>query len=253
MQLNFNAQNVPVLENNEVLPAGWYNVKIVESKGEQTKDQTGFYLALSFEILDGSFAGRKVFTHVNLENKNPVAKEIGYKTLSSICHCTGVIQLQDSQQLHGIPLAVRVSVRAASKGADGKDYDASNEVKGYRKFDQTVPSTSNTQAPTGQQWQAPVPPQPTFQAPPVQAQPQWQAPPAAPVQQPAWQPPVAPAQSSMPWMQQPTQQQAPVQQPAAAPHAPSHAGFQGQPAPAQQQPTPAATSATPPWMQQPAG
>lgn len=271
MQFNFNASNVPVLENNETLPAGWYNVKIVESKGEQTKDQTGYYLAVTFEILDGTYAGRKVFTNINLQNKNPVAQEIGYKTMSSICHCVGVIQVSDTQQLHGIPLAVRLSVRAAGRGADGKDYDASNEVKGYRKFDPAVPSTSGAvpvannatsgfQAPPvphgtafapqqapAQQWQQPVQSPMSAPAYPPQNQPApggWTPPVAAPAPQPGY-PVAVPQQAEMPWMQP---QPAPAQQ-----HAPSHAGFQGQPAPAAPQPTPAVAQVAPPWMQQPAG
>jgi len=173
------------------------------------------------------------FFLISLQNKNPVAVEIGYKTLSAICHAVGVIQVQDSQQLHGRPLQLKVSLRAAGPGADGKYYEASNEVKGYKAADAGAPVAGAPVggAPAWANQQAPAAPQ--YAPPPAQAAPQY----APPVQQ------QAPA--AQPW-QQPAQQQAPVQQAAPQPWAP----------PAQQAPAPVAApqqaaAPTPPWQAAP--
>ena len=130
--LNFDARTVAPNEAFEPIPAGWYNGKIVESEMKATANGQGAFLALTIQIIDGQYANRKVFDRLNLQNQNAVAQEIAYRTLSAICHATGVIQVTDSSQLHGIPMQVKVSLRPAGPGNDGKMYEANNEVKGYK-------------------------------------------------------------------------------------------------------------------------
>ena len=63
---------------------------------------------------------------LNLNNPNQIAVDIAQRTLSAICHATGVMTPQHSSELHDKPLVVKVAVKAA----DGQ-YSASNEIKGY--------------------------------------------------------------------------------------------------------------------------
>lgn len=227
-QLNFDASTVSPSESIEAIPAGWYNAQIDQSEMKPTKDGSGAYLELRFSVLDGQYANRKVFTRLNLRNSNPVAQEIAYKQLSAICHATGVMQVQDSQQLHGRPLKIKVKVRAASG-----DYEASNEISSFKNINEQVdgPVGGAPAAAGGAPWaQQPA-------AAPVTPAQQFAPPAAAPAQAaPAWQPPAA----QQPWAQQPAPQAAPVQQPAPQP--------QASPAPAQAASQPA--GAVPPWMQQ---
>jgi hypothetical protein len=178
--LNFNANTVAPQEAFDVLPAGWYNVRITGSEMKPTKDGTGSYLSLTMTVIDGKAANRKVFDRLNLNNKNPKAVEIAYQTLSSICHATGIIQLQDSTQLHGIPMQVKLKVRPAEGG-----YSESNETNGYKAVEGgAVVGGSPAQAPA---WAAPSQPP--------------QQPAAAPAAQP-WQAAAAPqasASASPPW------------------------------------------------------
>lgn len=240
-QLSFDATTVPPSEPIEAIPAGWYNAQIDQSEMKPTKDDSGAYLELRFSILDGQYVNRKVFTRLNLRNANPVAQEIAYRQLSAICHATGVMQVQDSQQLHGRPLKIKVKVRAASG-----DYEASNEISAFKNIDEQVdgPVGGAPAAAGGAPWAqqpaaAPQAAQPA--AAPVAPAQQFAPPAAAPAPAaPAWQPPAA----QQPWAQQPAPQAAPqaapVQQPASQP--------QAAPAPAQAAPQPA--GAIPPWMQQ---
>jgi hypothetical protein len=252
-QLNFDASQVAPSEALEAIPAGWYNAQMTASEMKPTSDGTGAYLQAEFTVLSGDYAGRKLFDRINLQNKNPVAVEIGYKTLSAICHAVGVIQVQDSQQLHGRPLQLKVSLRAAGPGADGKHYEASNEVKGYKGMDGAGVPMAGAPAGGAPSW-AP-------QAPAQQAAPQY-APPAAPAPQ-QWAPPAQPAAAAPPQWQQPAPQapQAPAPQqwappaPQAAP-APQQAAptppWQGQPAaqaPAVGQPVAQSNAPVPPWAQ----
>ncbi|AIM40604.1 hypothetical protein [Vibrio phage VpKK5] len=125
--LNFNAAQVDPAQSFDPIPAGWYTVKINESEMKPTKNGQGAYLELEMEVLDGQYAGRKIWDRLNLQNQNQTAVEIAYRTLSAICHATNVIQCQDSQQLHNIPMEAKVIVRAATE-----QYEASNEIRGYR-------------------------------------------------------------------------------------------------------------------------
>lgn len=217
--LNFDARSVPPAEILEPVPAGWYNVKIVESEMKPTSSGRGAYLALTLQILDGQFANRKLFDRLNLENENATAKEIAWRTFSSICYATGVIQVQNTDQVHGIPLQCRVTIRPAGPGSDGKMYDAQNEVKNYRKIESTQPTM-----PPGAFGAAFQPPG-TPTAPPQPAFPQ-AAPPPMP---PSFAPPVVP------------QHPAPVPAMPPVPTPPSFAG--------NAQPGAAAPSPVPPWAQ----
>jgi len=215
-QLNFDARQVDPELSFEPLPAGWYNVMIVESEMRPTKDGNGAYLQLTLKVVDGQYAGRQVFDRLNLQNMNPVATEIAYRRLSAYCHATGIIQVQDSQQLHGIPFKARVSVRTDATGR----YEPTNEVKAVKHINEDT----GTAAPTAQQG---------FQAQAQQFPQQGFQPPQQAPQQPA---------------QQPAPQQA--QEQGGAPTPPWVQGQQAaQSAP---QPTPQATPAagpTPPWAQ----
>lgn len=268
-QLNFNATNVEPDAGTPVpVPAGVYNVMVDESDVKPTSNGSGAYLQVRYNILDGQYAGRKLFDRFNIQNQNPVAQEIGYKQLSALAHAVNVLHIQDSAQLHGIPLQVKVKIRAASG-----DYEASNEVSG--RFAAGTHATGSTGSapvaggsPFGQQ-QAPAQAQGMpagwgqgQQAAPA-AQPWGQAQ-QAPVEQPAQQ--QVQQQVQQPWgqqapAQQPVQQAAPVQQPWAngtveqAPaqaqqaiqQAQNQAPIVGQPAAHQLQPGQTAQQATPPW------
>lgn len=244
-QLQFDARSVaPDTGTPEAIPAGWYNVIIDQSENKPTNDGQGMYLEARYNVLDGQYAGRKVFSRFNLRNVNPQAQEIAYKQLSAVCHAVGVLQVQDSQQLHNMPMKIKVSKRDPQPKINkdtgqptGEYYDASNDVKAWKNINEPVDT-----APAG----APAMPMGHAMPAAAPAAPQgWGAPAAAPAQAAApapWQggaPAGAPAQ---PWAAQP---------PAAAPAQPWQGG---PPAGAPQQqwaPPPVAAPAQPQHPQQP--
>lgn len=176
-QLNFNAATVPPSSAFELLPAGWYNVRMTASEMKPTQDGAGSYLNLTFTVDDGPFKGRKIFDRLNLNNKNATAVKIAYESLSAICHATGVIQLQDSTQLHGLLMMCKVKV----KPAEGK-YSENNEVAGYKAVEGGSGVAQSQPAPAWvqpSQSQAPTPPAPAWtpaaapQQPVAPAAPPW--------------------------------------------------------------------------------
>lgn len=135
----FDATNIEPREALDVLPAGKYPVAVTESEWQKTKKQDGTMLVLTMTVIDGPYKGRKVWDRLNLDNPNAQAMEIAQKTLSAICHATGVMKVSDSTQLHDIPLLATVRV---SDGPNGPN----NEVKGYAKLDGAQPIASTAPA-----------------------------------------------------------------------------------------------------------
>jgi len=106
----FDASSVAPSSNYDVLPPGKYLGQIVASEMRPTKDGTGQYLYLEVDILEGQYAGRKLFDRLNLVNANPDTVEIAKRTLSSICRAVGKMQVSNSEQLHLIPITLDVRV-----------------------------------------------------------------------------------------------------------------------------------------------
>jgi hypothetical protein len=127
MELNgFNANEIEPQASREPIPAGWYKAVITESIEKPTKAQTGSYLQMTLEVIEGEHAGRKAFERLNLNNPNQQAVEIAQRTLSSICRAIGVMTPRTSQDLHDKPFMVKIKVKPAANG-----YDAGNEIAEY--------------------------------------------------------------------------------------------------------------------------
>lgn len=139
--LNFNAATVEPQGTFEVLPKGKYLAMIIASELKPTKQRNGEYLQLTLEIIDGAVGkGRKLFDRLNIRNSNKVAEDIAQRQLSAICHAVGVIELNDSEQLHNIPLYVDLGIE------DNDDYGPQNRIKSYSSAN-GQPSVQMTAAP----------------------------------------------------------------------------------------------------------
>ena len=109
-------------------------------------------------ILDGKLTGQKLFDRLNLVNNNQQAVDIAQRTLSAICHATGQLAIDDSEQLHCLPMLADVRVKPAHVDKGGTPRDASNEIKGYSAVTQTAPAPQTATRPAAPaQAAAPVP------------------------------------------------------------------------------------------------
>lgn len=136
--LSFNAQNVEPSKSFSPIPAGVYPAQIVESEIKPLKSGNGEGLSLQFEILGNQHAGRRIFANLNIHHTNKEAERIAQEQLSAICHAVGVLQLQDSAQLHNKPLNIRVKIRKQ------EGYDERNEISGY----EALPNGASVQTST---------------------------------------------------------------------------------------------------------
>jgi len=132
----FDATKIDPAGDRSPLPAGEYKAVIEKSEKKATKAGTGHYLELVLSIVDGPQKGRKVWDRLNIWNPNQTAAQIAAQSLSAICHATGVMKPNASEQLHGIPMVISVAV---AERAD-KPGEKSNEVKGYKKIGTAEPT-----------------------------------------------------------------------------------------------------------------
>ena len=144
LNYEFDANSVEPQAPREVLPAGDYLAQIVKSEMMPTKSGDGSTLTLELEVVSGPYERRRIWDRLNLDNPNAQAVEIAQRTLSAICHATGVLRVSDSEALHFKPMLVKVSVKPAGPDNRGVEREAQNEVKGYR------PATGAATAPRQQ-------------------------------------------------------------------------------------------------------
>ncbi len=141
--LNFNAAEVEPTQSFDVIPAGVYTAMIVDSDTAQSRAGDNM-LKLEFSIVDGEFTGRKLWMNLNLWHSKDTVREIAEKQLSAICRATiGAVVLHDSQQLHGKPLKIRVTIRKDPTGA----YADQNDIKGFEALEGASPALAMAAAP----------------------------------------------------------------------------------------------------------
>jgi hypothetical protein len=124
----FDANQVEPAINFEPIPPGKYIAAIIESEMKATKAGTGHYLELTLQILEGESKNRLLWARLNLDNPNVQAKQIAQAELSAICRAVGVMVLNDSCDLHNLPLMIHVKCKKREDTGE-----IVNEIRGYSK------------------------------------------------------------------------------------------------------------------------
>ena len=120
----FNAAEVQP-SSFEAIPTGTYEAVISNSESRPMKSGNGMGFNLEFEIISGECKGRKVFAWITFEHRtSPDAQRIGREQLSAICRAVGVTQLNDTAQLHNLPLLIVVAL--------DKSDPTRNIIKGFK-------------------------------------------------------------------------------------------------------------------------
>ena len=123
----FSIDTIPQSERSyDLVAPGWYPAVIKNAEVKTTREGSGKYIALRFDIMGDKSAGRVVFANINIRNPNPKAEEIGVQQLGEIMRSTGLTKVVDTDQLIGLQLQIKVDIRKSEQ------YGDSNEVKGYK-------------------------------------------------------------------------------------------------------------------------
>jgi hypothetical protein len=218
----------PSSGENELVPAGWYNIWLTNEEFVDNKNKNGKILKCTFEVLSGHYKGSTIFENFNVINNSEVAQRIGRAELSAFAVAAGVPNVDDSSILLKRPIKAKIKIEAYA----GKDRVAkhSNRIAAYRNVQEDIPTVETQQElilpslhiaetpalPVG----APIPAW-TMPSPGVTPPGIMQNPPPAPGAQPAilGNAPVQPWQQAASPVQQPVQESAPVQQAQVQQHA----------------------------------
>ena len=134
---SFNADDLPIGNSGEyeLLPEGLYSAMISKAEVGQTKSGTGTKIDCRFDITGPSHQGRVVFSAFNIRNQSAKAEEIGRQQLGEIMRAIGLARLEDSDQLVGGQLQIKVKIKQPSPDDVARGYSQPrNEVAGFRSL-----------------------------------------------------------------------------------------------------------------------
>ena len=131
----FDVNDMPVAEKRsfDPIPAGWYTAAIAGAELKTTKAGTGNYIAVRFDVIGPEHQGRVVWCNLNTRNPSSQAEEIGRQQLGNIMRAIGVTKLEDTDQLIGGNLSIKVTVK------DDPDYGPGNEVRAFKAIEGSPP------------------------------------------------------------------------------------------------------------------
>jgi Protein of unknown function (DUF669) len=143
----FNAADAPATRTEFApVPAGWYLSTIHSAEVKATKAGNGQYIKVRYDLVGGEHAGRVVFANLNTRNSSEKAQEIGRQQLGEIMRCIGLATIQDTDQLVGGTLEIKLSVR------DDPQWGVSNEVKGFRASNHSAPAAAAPKVAANAPW-----------------------------------------------------------------------------------------------------
>jgi len=135
----FDANEVEPAVGFDPIPAGKYLAVITESEMKPTKSGVGQYLQLTFQVIEGEYKGRLLWSRLNLDNPNALTVKIARAELSAICRAVGVMSPKDSVELHNLPLVITVGQKKRDDNGE-----ITNVIKGYaKKGAATAPAASS--------------------------------------------------------------------------------------------------------------
>jgi hypothetical protein len=141
--------------NYDPVPPGWYTASITQAELKPTKDGSGQYIKLRYDITGPAHQGRVVFGNLNIKNASAKAEEIGRQQLGDLMRAIGLAKVTDTDQLIGGQLQINLTVKPATD-----QYAAGNEVKGFKALSGGSPAPAFASAP------APTQAAPASAAPP---------------------------------------------------------------------------------------
>ena len=176
MQNDMSFGNLDAIEDDgfDLLPVADFNFRAVDIELKDTNAGTGKYFSVQFEVIDGQYAGRKIFQSFNVKNPNPDAVRIGLKEIKQWIAATGENASGDLtlSRVYNLEGKLFVGKTGVEKDKTGQ-YDDKSVIKRFKpSVNQSRPMQGGQQqqAAQFQQQQQPQQQQPQYQ----QAQQQFQ-------------------------------------------------------------------------------
>lgn len=124
---NFNVGDAPA-DDFDLLPAGKYSAEITESEVRPSSKGADM-LALTLQVTEGEFKGRLLWDYLVHKHPKEQVRKIAERQIAAIMRACGKETIEDSSELHGIPMTVTVKVEQPKEG--GQYDEPSNRIKKY--------------------------------------------------------------------------------------------------------------------------
>jgi hypothetical protein len=134
----FDPTTVEPSDTFEPLPAGNYSVEVIESSLAPTKNGLGELLKLTLLVTEGDYENRRVWGHITIRHQNEVAQRIGQQLLGALCNAAGVGPIEDTDDLHRIPIQAKIAIEADKTG----QYGPRNVIRGFSPMQHRVPAAA---------------------------------------------------------------------------------------------------------------
>lgn len=156
-KLNFNANQVDTSQADKfgVIPNGEYLAIITGSELKRNKEDTGSYINFCFQIIDGPYAKRLIWSIANILHDDKKKEANGRVTLAVICKAVNVPEPKDTTELHNIPLVLVIKVEndtfkgglksavKSYKGISPKNETKQDSIYSNEKVSNVAPSKKN--------------------------------------------------------------------------------------------------------------
>ena len=100
----------------EPLPDATYTMTVIDSERRTPRSGDGEYIQLALRVMSGKYEGRVIFHRLHVVTTNATTRRIAEAELASICRAARVNRLNDTAELHGIPIIVTIGTRRDASG-----------------------------------------------------------------------------------------------------------------------------------------
>lgn len=119
----------------DLLPDGDYDACITSSESMIAKSSGNEYVKLTFQILEGQYKNRLIWHNLILTAGSIEGQKKVDGIFTSLCNACGIDAVEDTSELHDIPITIKVKIE---KGKDG--YDDSNRITAFKPLKKAVSS-----------------------------------------------------------------------------------------------------------------
>lgn len=133
--------------NMDLIPNGIYKMQVKEAEVCTSKNGSGQYIKMTWEIVEGTYAKRIIFQNINIRNTSANAEKIGRGQLARVLTSMGITVCNNTDQLLYKPVMGKIGVEVDKTG----QYEDRNKVistSPYSSNDVVVPNNVETEPST---------------------------------------------------------------------------------------------------------
>jgi Protein of unknown function (DUF669) len=133
-----------------ILTGGDYIMMITADEFKPTKNGKGTGYLFDFQVCQGDRTGTTIKRWVNSENQSEMAERIGREEIKAIVEACGVLNPQDTNQIHNVPMIVTVEVEY-KKDDKGNEEPSGNNFTKYKRLGEQPPKSASAPQQNSQQ------------------------------------------------------------------------------------------------------